>query len=120
MGLGSTAKKIQKVGDLAEKLYAQVRELRERVAEMKESLDRADQRMADIEERMDRQDALIEALAEREGVDVEATLAEAGFGPETESEATTVGTDGADASEAPTDEADPIADETATDGGDAA
>lgn len=81
MGLGSTAKKIQKLSDVAEKLYANVKDMRKRVVNLEESADETHERVARLERRIERQSAVIEALAEREGIDVEATVEAAGVDP---------------------------------------
>lgn len=77
MGLGSTAKKLQRVADLAEDLMGRLNELRERVTRVEESLDGTERRLADVETELHEQRALLEAVATAEGVDVEAVLAEA-------------------------------------------
>lgn len=76
MGLGSTAKKLQRVADLAEDLMGRLNELRERVTRVEESLDGTERRLADVETELQEQRALLEAVATAEGVDVEAVLAE--------------------------------------------
>ena len=74
MGLGSTAKKVQKLADLAEKLYSQVQDVRDRVASLDEDLEATAERVEHVEAEQQRQRALLEALAEERGVDVDAVL----------------------------------------------
>ncbi|SIR01039.1 hypothetical protein SAMN05421858_1112 [Haladaptatus litoreus] len=74
MGLGNTAKKIQKVADTAEKLYAKLNELREQVLAIRDSLEDTDERVQKLEVENAEQKALIEALAREQGIDVESVL----------------------------------------------
>ncbi len=76
MGFGSTAKKVQKLADTAEKLYSKLNELREQVAEMREKLDSTSERVERLERENAHQRALLEALAEEEGLDVESIEAD--------------------------------------------
>ena len=74
MGLGSTAKKIQKVADTAEKLYGKLNELREQVAEMRETVEATSARVERLEAESAKQQALVEALARERGIDVDDAL----------------------------------------------
>lgn len=74
MGFGSTAKKIQTVADIAEKLYAKVNEIRERVVSMQEAVAGTERRVERLEREVAEQRAILEALADAEGVDVAATV----------------------------------------------
>lgn len=76
MGLGGTAKKIKKLSDLAEKMYAQVGELRETVTELRDRVEMTTERIEHLEAESRRQRALIEAMADQQGVDVDAVLDE--------------------------------------------
>ncbi|EFW92865.1 hypothetical protein ZOD2009_08344 [Haladaptatus paucihalophilus DX253] len=76
MGLGSTAKKIQKVADTAEKLYAKLNEMREQLVDMRETLETTNERVERLEAENEHQKALIEALAREEGIDVDEVLSE--------------------------------------------
>ncbi|UPV99245.1 DUF5798 family protein [Halorussus gelatinilyticus] len=71
MGFGSTAKKVQKLADTAEKLYSKLNDLREQVAEMRETLDSTSERVERLERENAHQRALLEALAEEQGIDVD-------------------------------------------------
>ena len=77
MGLGSATKKIQQVADTAEKLYEKLNELRAQVQAMREDVTETRQRVDAVEHQVDRQAVLLEALAEKEGIDVDRLYAEA-------------------------------------------
>ena len=77
MGLGGTAKKLQKVIDTAEETYTRLDELREQILLMRETLTDTHRRVRGLERELDDQRAVIEALARQEGVDVDSVLAEA-------------------------------------------
>lgn len=77
MGLGSATKKIQQVADTAEKLYERINELRAQVQAMREDVTETRQRVDAMEHQVDRQAVLLEALAEKEGIDVDRLYAEA-------------------------------------------
>mgnify|MGYP002762210870 CR=1 FL=1 len=82
MALGGTAKKLQKVIDAAEQLYSKMNEVIERVGKVEKDLEKTSGQVDSIERELAEQRALVEALAERQGVDVEETLAAADL-PET-------------------------------------
>ncbi|MFB6069223.1 MAG: DUF5798 family protein, partial [Halobacterium sp.] len=77
MGFGSTAKKLQKVTDMADKLYERFEGLREQINELRGTVEDTNDRVAALETELAEQRAVLEALAEREGVDVDAALADA-------------------------------------------
>ncbi|MUV57466.1 DUF5798 family protein [Halogeometricum sp. CBA1124] len=77
MGIGGTAKKLQKVAEMAEDVYARLNELREQLAEMRETAQDTRDRVDRLETENAEQRALLEALAEREGIDVETVTANA-------------------------------------------
>lgn len=96
MGLGSTAKKLQTVADIAEKLYTKVVEIREQVEAMKGSVEGTEARVESIERELAEQRALVEAVADAEGIDVDAVtdavdLAEATVDTDAESDSDTTG-----------------------------
>ena len=70
MGLGGTAKKLQKVVDIADELYEKLNDLREEVTEARNSIDETKDRVGEIEDELAEQRALLEKLAETEGVDL--------------------------------------------------
>ncbi|MBX0347933.1 MULTISPECIES: DUF5798 family protein [Haloarcula] len=74
MGFGSTAKKIQKVADVADKLYTKVNELKTQVQELRETVEDTNGRVDDVERQVAEQRALLEAIADEQGVDVDAVL----------------------------------------------
>lgn len=74
MGLGSTARKLSSLSELAEKLYSQVSDLRERVGGLERDLEATRERVDAIDAETRRQRALLEAIAEEQGVDVAAVL----------------------------------------------
>ncbi|MDY7083357.1 MAG: DUF5798 family protein [Halobacteria archaeon] len=71
MGLGTTAKRIQQLADLAENLVQQSKELRNRVIGLEESVDETGERVETLETQLEEQRAIIEAMAEQQGVDVD-------------------------------------------------
>ncbi|WP_336361267.1 DUF5798 family protein [Haladaptatus sp. ZSTT2] len=83
MGLGGTAKKLQKVADTAEELYKRLNELRDQILALRQQVESTGAKVESIEADLTEQRVLLEALAEKEGLDVEKLLAEA------EAEATT-------------------------------
>lgn len=82
MGLGSTAKKLQKVTDVAEQMYGRINDLREEVDEMRvtvretnEAVQGTSDRVERLESEMAEQRALLDEIARQQGVDVEAVSA---------------------------------------------
>jgi len=76
MGLGSTAKKIQQIADMAEDVYARLNQLREQVNETRKTVDETKDRVDELDRELAEQRALIEALAEERGIDTDAIIAE--------------------------------------------
>jgi len=77
MGLGSTAKKVQKLGDLAEKLYAQLKDVRERVISLERQVEESNERVSALETDSEKQLVLLKAIAEEQGIDADQVLADA-------------------------------------------
>jgi DNA anti-recombination protein RmuC len=77
MGIGGTAKKLQKVAEMGEKLYKRINDLRTQVAEMQETVGATHDRVDRLENEVAEQRVILEALAEAEGIDVAALVAEA-------------------------------------------
>ncbi len=77
MGLGSTAKKIQMLSDSAEKMYRQVQEMQGRIVGLEEEVDETHETVTKLDDRVAEQRALLVAIAENQGLDAEAILAEA-------------------------------------------
>jgi septal ring factor EnvC (AmiA/AmiB activator) len=71
MDITKAARRIQRIGDVVEKLVQQSNEVRERIVSMEDTVETTDERVAKLERRVERQSALLEALAHREGIDVE-------------------------------------------------
>lgn len=77
MGLGSTAKKIQIISDKAEQMYKQVQELQSRIIHLEEEVDATHDTVERLDGQMTEQRALLKVMAEQQGIDAEAILAEA-------------------------------------------
>ena len=71
MGLGSTAKKLQKVADVAEDVYAKLKELREEVDATRETVETTAERTTRLEAALAEQRSLIDHLLAANGVDPE-------------------------------------------------
>ncbi len=104
MGLGGTAKKLQKITDAAEKLYAKMNEIIGELKALQTEVEDTSRQVDRVEREMAEQRALVEALADQQGIDTEAVLDEADLPPEPESaadsqEATTDGTGGGETPE---------------------
>ncbi|CCQ37105.1 uncharacterized protein Nmlp_2960 [Natronomonas moolapensis 8.8.11] len=76
MGLGGATRKLQKVADMGEELYSRINELREQILEMRETVTQTNRRVTALENKLDGQAAILEALAEKEGIDVDELLTE--------------------------------------------
>ncbi|WP_144901000.1 DUF5798 family protein [Halobellus captivus] len=77
MGLGGTAKKLQKVTEMAEDVYTRLNDLRDQVVEMRETTQETSDRVDRLERETAEMRALLEAVAENEGIDVESVTADA-------------------------------------------
>lgn len=77
MGLGNTAKKLQRVADMAETLYQKVDELRAQVNDVKAHVETTSRKVDRIERDLDDQRAVLDALARERDIDVDSLLAEA-------------------------------------------
>ena len=89
MGFGSTAKKLQKVADIADDLYTKVNELKSQLQALRETVEETNERVEDLDDRMDEQRALLEAIAAEQGIDTDAVV-------ETDGAAASEQSDGAD------------------------
>jgi methyl-accepting chemotaxis protein len=76
MGLGSTAKKLQKVADTAEELYRRINDLKEQMRQTQETVNETSARVDDLEREVREQRAILERLAENDGIDVDAVTAD--------------------------------------------
>ena len=75
MGLGSTAKKLQKVADIAEQLFKRINAMRSEIQDLQGAVEGAETDAAELRRELAETRALVEAVAEAEGVDTEAALA---------------------------------------------
>ena len=98
MGFGDTAKKLQKVAEMAEDVYAKLKELREEVNATRETVEDTAERTTRLETELAEQRALIDQLLEANGVDSESVDLEdvappVGDGETAADDATTTGVD---------------------------
>jgi uncharacterized coiled-coil DUF342 family protein len=77
MGLGGTAKKIQKLADTAEELYRRINQLRDQVQEMQQTTVETRDRVDALESEVAEQRAILEAIAKEQGIDLDSVTAEA-------------------------------------------
>ncbi len=82
MGLGGTAKKLQTVVNAAEELYAKMNEVIGELKDLRAEVEETSQQVNTLEYEVAEQRAILEALAEADGIDVEATLADADLPPD--------------------------------------
>ncbi|MFB6127505.1 MAG: DUF5798 family protein [Halolamina sp.] len=75
MGLGSTAKKVQKLAEVAEQTFKRIDALRDEVDEMRQTVGDTADRVERLESEMAEQRALLNAVAEEQGIDVDAVSA---------------------------------------------
>ncbi|MFB6120629.1 MAG: DUF5798 family protein [Halobacteriaceae archaeon] len=85
MGFGSTAKKVQKLADTAEKLYGRLDEVRQQVVETRKTVNDSNERLRELEREMAAQRAVLDAIAEDHDVDVAAVRDEVSADAESES-----------------------------------
>jgi len=76
MGLGGTAKKLQKVMDAAEQLYSKMNEVISELREVQSDVEATSQQVDRIERELAKQRALLEAVADEHDVDIEEVLAD--------------------------------------------
>jgi len=77
MPFGDTAKKLQKVTSMAEDLYEKMNELFVQLNQLRERVDETTEQVESIESDLAEQRALVEAVAEHQGLDVNAIVEEA-------------------------------------------
>ena len=70
--IGGAGKKISRMVDLAEELYERVNDLRARMESMTETVEGTADRVERLEAEVAEQRALVAAIAEEQGIDVEA------------------------------------------------
>jgi predicted transcriptional regulator len=76
MPFGDTAKKVQRVTNLAEELYEKTNQVVAQLQDVRERLESTTEKVDSMERELETQRAIIEALAEQQGVDVESVVAE--------------------------------------------
>ena len=74
MGLGGTAKKIQKVTKVAEELYKKMNEVMQQMQHMQEDFEQTSAQVDRLERDLAEQRALLEAVAKQQDVDIEAVV----------------------------------------------
>ena len=74
MGLGGTAKKLQKVTNAAEELYTKMNEVIGQLKDLQREVERTSEQVDHIEYDVAEQRAILEAIADAQDVDVEAVL----------------------------------------------
>jgi DNA anti-recombination protein RmuC len=87
MDIAGTKKRIQRLIKVAEESYKRINNLRERMDKLQTDLESTSSQVEHIGYELAEQRVLLEALAEREGVDVETLLEEADLPPEPDTEA---------------------------------
>lgn len=78
MGLGGTAKKLQRMIDMAEQTYNRINEVREQLNGLRTTVEETGDRVESLEAEQREQRALLEALADEQGVDIDDALANVG------------------------------------------
>lgn len=97
MGLGSTAKKVQQMVEMAEELYKKLNELREQIVALRETVENTSERVETLERENAKQRALLTALAEDADVDVDGIMSEVESAESEEKGDDVAATDGANA-----------------------
>lgn len=77
MGFGNTAKKVQKLADVAEKTYSRLNDLREQVSALRSTVEDTGDRVETLEHEVARQRAVLDAIAEDHGLDPQALAEDA-------------------------------------------
>lgn len=76
MPFGDTAKKVQRMTKLAEKLYERVNQVVEQVQALRERAEQTSEQIEAIDRELAEQRALVEAMAEQQGLDIDEVIAE--------------------------------------------
>lgn len=77
MDIGGTAKKLQKMTKIAEQSYKKINEMIERMKHLEQDMETTSRQVDEMERELAEQRAIIEAMADQQGVDVTAALADA-------------------------------------------
>lgn len=75
MGLGGTAKKLQRIANMAEEMYARVNDLREQLNGLGQTVEQTNTTVEQLRREHAETRALVERLAEKEGIEVDDVLA---------------------------------------------
>ena len=96
MGFGDTAKRLQRMSDLAESLYERVNQMAEQLKKTRETVADSNERIERLEGELAEQRALVEELARQQGIDAEAVTEDVAVGTgDEETASATQGADGA-------------------------
>lgn len=95
--IAGTKKKLQRMVKVAEETYKKINEVIEEIEQLQTDLAKTSEQVDHIESELAEQRALIEALAEKQGLDVETILEDVEY-PERLLEGESVGDDGEDLS----------------------
>lgn len=71
MGFGSTAKKLQRVTDLADEVYDRLSTLHDQIASLRDTVEETNDRVSDLEAELADQRTIIDELARKQGIDPE-------------------------------------------------
>ena len=77
VGLGNTKQKIQTMIDQVEKAYAKMNEVRDDVEKLRQRVEHTSDQVDTVSHELAEQRAVVEALAEKEGIDVDQVIADA-------------------------------------------
>ena len=117
MPFGDTAKKISRVADIAEKLYERLNQVIEQVQDVRERVEDTSDQIESMDRELAEQRVIVEALAEQEGIDTDALVAEQLPDPEPEADGDGESTAADGASASADDGATSTTDDGTTDGG---
>mgnify|MGYP000489457989 FL=1 len=76
MAFGDTAKKLKKLSNTAEKLYAKMNDLVEQLQDLRARVEKTSDQIETMDRELAEQRAIVEALAEEQGIDVDGIVAE--------------------------------------------
>jgi len=104
MGLGSTARKVQKLADLAEKMYKRINQMVEQLQDLRGTVDETGARVEEIERELEQHRTLLKAIADEHDIDVDSVVTDAVI---QDAEGNDVSTDAEPADDADTGDEDP-------------
>jgi len=76
MAFGDTAKKLKKLSNTAEKLYAKMNDLVEQLQDLRARVENTSDQIQTMDRELAEQRAIVEALAAEQGIDVEGVVAD--------------------------------------------